>query len=172
MLHALLLDTLPGWPHADDPSFLTILLLLVGLPLAVAALMTVAGMGKRWRGGHDDDAYAPDVRRSMALAGADSSWSDDEAGNENDDAAPLTGRRPRVGEPDRVLAGASAAAAPVPAGQHAHNLPAGYNADAEHHAAEYREDASMRDNLGDDPRHGSADERDDVEDVAPRRAAR
>lgn len=61
------LETLPGWPVADEPSVLEQLLLLVGIPaLAFLVVVGIAKLGKIrrvndvevtdpvWVGGHED----------------------------------------------------------------------------------------------------------------------
>ena len=44
------LETLPGWPEVVEPGLLDILVLTVGIPVAIAAVVTLAFMGPHWFG--------------------------------------------------------------------------------------------------------------------------
>ena len=39
---------LPGWPEVVDPSVLDILLLTVGIPLAITAVLALGILGPHW----------------------------------------------------------------------------------------------------------------------------
>ncbi len=42
------LETLPGFPEAYSPGLMDILILTVGIPTALAAVIFVMGMGPHW----------------------------------------------------------------------------------------------------------------------------
>lgn len=46
MMH--LLETLPGWPEAVDPSVMDILGLTVGIPFAIGAVFALIILGPSW----------------------------------------------------------------------------------------------------------------------------
>lgn len=43
-----LLETLPGWPDVVEPSLMESLVILAGIPAAIAVVATVAIMGPQW----------------------------------------------------------------------------------------------------------------------------
>lgn len=48
MIGLLPLETLPGWPEAANPTVIEVLTVLLGLPLALAAVIVVIGMAPSW----------------------------------------------------------------------------------------------------------------------------
>lgn len=65
------LDTLPGWPVADEPSLLHVLVILFAIPGAIALVVSVVGMARRWaHGGDSATDLPPDVQLSLERARA------------------------------------------------------------------------------------------------------
>lgn len=48
MLAMLPLETLPGWPEVPDPGLAAVLVILVGIPLALAAPLFLLTVGPAW----------------------------------------------------------------------------------------------------------------------------
>lgn len=102
------LETLPGWPKAQDPTALEVLGLLVGAPLVVIILVAVLarmhhavkgnagvpGVANQpiWVNGrqveastHDNDASHPDIDSGYEAVSARSSQTDQEARGDDDE---------------------------------------------------------------------------------------
>ena len=43
-----LLESLPGWPDVVEPSLMDILVLVLGIPFAIGAVVTLFLMGPHW----------------------------------------------------------------------------------------------------------------------------
>ncbi|MFT3877560.1 MAG: hypothetical protein QM708_14235 [Propioniciclava sp.] len=43
-----LLESLPGWPQEAEPAVLDILVVILGIPLGITAVITVLFMGPHW----------------------------------------------------------------------------------------------------------------------------
>jgi len=55
MFGLILLETLPGWPEAPDPTAIESLTVLIGIPAAIAAVVVLLIMAPTWfnRGGDE-----------------------------------------------------------------------------------------------------------------------
>ncbi len=48
LIPALETHTMPGWPEVYDPSLANILVLVLGFPLAISAVVALIVMGPEW----------------------------------------------------------------------------------------------------------------------------
>jgi len=58
MFGLILLETLPGWPAAPDPTAIESLTVLIGIPAAIAAVVVLLIMAPTWFNRGRDDQVA------------------------------------------------------------------------------------------------------------------